>query len=1308
MSQSKKQLRTLLSECRISDRFHLKRRIDRLKEGEDEGALQKLSDDIQSSRDWVSKRKELLSEITYPDLPISSRREEIAKAIDENQVIVLAGETGSGKTTQLPKICLDLGLGCKGFIGHTQPRRLAARTVATRIAEELNTSLGDRVGYQVRFHEQVNDSTQVKLMTDGILLAETKNDRFLEKYEVLIIDEAHERSLNIDFLLGYIKRILPRRPDLKVIITSATIDLERFSKHFDNAPVIEVSGRTYPVDILYRPLNEMAGENEKTSDMYQGILSAVEEIQDMERKAGKMPHGDFLVFLSGEREIREAADVLRKANLKGIEILPLYARLSLSEQQKIFSRNGTSSRRITLSTNVAETSLTVPGIKYVIDTGLARVSRYSYRSKVQRLPIEAISQASANQRAGRCGRVSEGTCIRLYSEEDFISRPQFTDAEIRRTNLAAVILQMLALKLGDISEFPFVDPPDNRYVNDGFKLLQELGAVDNKRNLTRVGRQLSRLPIDPRLGRMVIESARNNCVREMLIIVSALSIQDPRERPREKQQASDEKHRLYAHEESDFLTFVNLWNLYEEQRLELSQNQLRKYCSKNFLSYMRMREWRDTHRQLHLICKELKEQDKKFVERPEPASYEAVHKSLLAGLLSHMGLKQEKKEYLGARNRRFYLFPGSFVYKKAPKWVMAAELVETSQLYARCLARIDPAWAEGLAPHLIKKNYSEPHWEKKRGEVVATEQIVLYGLILVPKRRVSFGKIDAELSHEIFIREALVAGELNYKAKFIQQNRQLLMDIETLEAKSRRKDLLVDEEQLFEFYRLRLKALNGTHIVNAAGFENWCKEVESVQADALLMTEQDILQRSTDHVTERDYPDTFRWNSSQLKLFYNFEPGSDDDGVTLQVPLPLLTSLPKQKMEWLVPGLLEEKCIALLKGLPKQQRKHFVPVPNHVSAFIQAIEFGVGDLYEVFAKHLLRMTGVKISTDDLSCVELPDHLLMNIRLVDEKGHLMAESRHWERLNERFASQISQDLSQSEEMSWGREGLTDWDFDELEPVCRITQYAGMEVDAYPALIDVGGSVNLSLKTSGSEASHLTINGTLRLVILNMKEQVRFSRKQLQGANFSQLLLFGRELFSKEQLEEQIIWIACRELLGIDKKLIRNRDEFTKGVAHCKSGNVEMSQRVLKLLTESFQLHHEIQKQLKGKVQLTEVSVLNDIKQQLADLFYKGFLKNLSFEKLQDYPRYLKAVQIRLDKFRRNIRQETLLSDQLNSFRQQYKDRLAKNTKQGIYDYQLENYRWMIEEYRVSLFAQQLGTRVTVSEKRLKQLWDSLVI
>ncbi|WP_415906632.1 ATP-dependent RNA helicase HrpA [Neptuniibacter sp. QD72_48] len=1307
MNQSKNQLRALLDGCRIVDRFRLKRRLDKLKQ-DDLKSAKKLVDDLVASCEWVESRKELSLDISYPDLPISSRREEISKTIEENQVVVLAGETGSGKTTQLPKICLDLGLGCKGLIGHTQPRRLAARTVASRIAEELNTPLGERVGYQVRFHDQVGENTQVKLMTDGILLGETRHDRFLEQYEVLIIDEAHERSLNIDFLLGYIKRILPKRPDLKVIITSATIDLERFSKHFSDAPIIEVSGRTYPVDVHYRPLHEFEAEDEKALDLQQGVLAAVEELLQMERKQGKGPQGDVLIFLPGEREIRETAEVLRRAELKHTEVLPLYARLSLSEQNRVFQRSGkAAATRLILSTNVAETSLTVPGIKYVVDTGLARISRYSYRSKVQRLPIEAISQASANQRAGRCGRISEGTCIRLYSEEDFDARPEFTDAEIRRTNLAAVILQMLSLKLGDISEFPFVDAPDNRYINDGFKLLQELGAVDAKRNITRVGWQLSKLPIDPRLGRMVIEAARNKCLREVLIIVSALCIQDPRERPQEKRQASDEKHRLYAHEESDFLSFVNLWDHYEEQRQELSQNQLRKYSAKQFLSYMRMREWRDTHRQLHLICKELKQQDDKFVEREQEASYEAIHRSLLAGLLSHMGFKQENKEYLGARNRRFILFPGSVVYRKAPKWIIAAELVETSQLYARCIARIDPAWAEKLAPNLIKRNYSEPHWEKKRAEVVATEQVTLYGLIIVPKRKVSYGKIDPPIAHEIFIRQALVEGEFNSQAAFIKKNRALLRGIEKLEAKSRRKDLLVDEEQLYEFYRLRLQSLQGERIVNGAAFEKWRKQVEQETPDVLLMKEEDILQRSAEHVSVVAYPDFFRWESAKLKLFYNFSPGAKDDGVTLQVPLPLLNAIPLEQMEWLVPGMLEEKCAAILKGLPKQLRKHFVPVPNYVEAFISAVEFGVGNLYEVFALHLLRMTGIRIQESDLRQSLLLDHLSMNIRLVDEKGRLLGESRRWEVLNDQFASQINERLTEKSDSEWGREGIIEWDFGPLEESCKISKYAGVEVEAYPALEDKGESVTLCLKSHKDESVQISRIGITRLALLSMKEQVRNLKKTLKKDQITQSVLLSDGLYTPAQLEQEIIWQACTSILLPERGVIRDQKEFEQSVVKCKSEIIPIGEKLLGSILELCQTYNRIQKQLKGKVQLNEVPVLNDIKHQLSHLIYKGFIKRESIHVLKQYPRYLKGIEIRLEKFRRNLRQECLQSEQLQQCFSQYQKRYEKHCSQGIYDQELANYRWMIEEFRVSLFAQQLGTVGTVSEKRLKQQWAKVV-
>lgn len=1298
----------LLEQCQIKDRYwaeqklHSIRQRQRRKQPVDK-MLTQLRERLDSSVEQVKKRVEGQAEIHYPDLPVSQRREELLELVKHNQIVVVAGETGSGKTTQLPKICLELGYGVKGLIGHTQPRRLAARTVAARIAEELNTPLGNRVGYQVRFTDQITDQTQVKLMTDGILLASIQHDPKLLQYEVLIIDEAHERSLNIDFLLGYLKRLLPQRPDLKVIITSATIDVQRFSKHFADAPVIEVSGRTYPVEVLYRPPLEAESSNQ----LPQSVADAVEELEQLER-SGNKSQGDVLVFLSGEREIRETAQYLRKAqsntrSLRHCEILPLYARLSIAEQNRVFHLDTRKGRRIVLATNVAETSLTVPGIKYVIDTGTARISRYSYRSKVQRLPVEAISQASANQRAGRCGRVSAGICIRLYSEEDFTSRPEFTDAEIQRTNLAAVILQMLSLKLGDISEFPFVDPPDNRYINDGFKLLQELGAVDQKRHITKIGWQLSRLPIDPRLGRMVIEAAKTGAVREVMIIVSALSVQDPRERPQEKQQASDEKHRVYAHEESDFLTWVNLWDLYEEQRQELSQNQLRKFCAKHFLSFMRMREWRDTHRQLHLICKELQQKDSRFVEKEQAASYEAVHKALLAGLLSHLGIKQENKEYLGARNRRFFLFPGSVVYKKAPKWVMAAEMVETSKLFARCIARIDPTWAEPLAGKLLKHNYSEPHWEKKRAEVVAIEQVLLYGLIIVPKRRVSYGRIDPQVAHELFIRQGLVEGLINCKADFIQKNRVLLQDVEAMEAKSRRKDLLVDEEQLYEFYRLRLKNLGGEQIVNGQGFHKWLKELEPDQSDRLLMQEEDILQRSADHVSAAAYPDTLQSEKLRLNLKYHFAPGEPDDGVTIEVPLPLLTSLEEKRLAWLVPGMLHEKCTALLKGLPKQQRKHYVPVPNYVEAFVNVAQFAAGDLYESFAHQLLRMTGVRLEPELLNASELPDHLKMNIRLLDEKGRTITQSRSLAELTNRYASEVSSALQKEPDTQWGREGITQWDFEELPESVMVTQFGNVEVEAYPALEAAEDAVTLCLKTTLSEAEQVTRAGLIRLALLDLKETSRYLRKKLKNPDYTRMLLMSGGLLHKDKLLDDIIWQACGSILLPENGVLRSAEAFRAASAECKEELVPRAEQIMQVLFACMELYQQIQKALKGKVRLDEVSVLNDIKAQLDALFPSAFLRQNSWDQLQQYPRYLKAIVIRLEKFRRNLRQETLLSNQLVEFMHLYQTRLEKHQKEYVYDPELSQFRWLVEEYRVSLFAQQLGTRVPISEKRLKQQW-----
>ncbi|MCX9713670.1 ATP-dependent RNA helicase HrpA, partial [Vibrio cholerae] len=912
-------LKKALGECLIKDRFRFSKRIDGASKIKNESARNAVFDeialDIAQSMMVVEQRKQQMPKIEYPALlPVSQKRDDIAQAIAHHQVVIVAGETGSGKTTQLPKICAELGRGKYGLIGHTQPRRLAARSVANRIAEEMETELGGFVGYKVRFTDQISDQTQIKLMTDGILLAEIQNDRFLNQYDTIIIDEAHERSLNIDFILGYLKQLLPRRPDLKVIITSATIDPERFSKHFSNAPIIEVSGRTYPVEVRYRPL---AGDDDSESDRDQleGIFQAVDELCDEGL-------GDILIFMNGEREIRDTADALSKRNLRDTEIVPLYARLSAGEQNKIFQPHA--GRRIVLATNVAETSLTVPGIKYVIDPGTARISRYSYRTKVQRLPIEPISQASANQRKGRCGRTEEGICIRLYSEEDFLSRPEFTDPEILRTNLASVILQMTALGLGDIEAFPFVEAPDKRNIQDGVRLLEELGAIndqikDPKKRLTESGKQLARLPIDPRLARMVLEASKLGCLKEVMIIASALSIQDPRERPSDKQQSADDKHRRFNHEDSDFLTLVNLWHYIGQQQKALTSNQFRRQCKLDYLNYLRVREWQDVYTQLHQSTREMG-----FKLNDEPGSYHAVHSAILVGLLSHIGMKdQEKNEYHGARNARFNIFPASGLFKKQPKWVMSAELVETSKLWARVVAKIEPDWIEPLAKHLSKRSYSEPHWSKKNAAVMAYEKVMLYGIPIVPKRLVNYGTIDPVLSREIFIRSALVEGDWETKHAFFKQNRALLAEVEELEHKSRRRDILVDDEELFQFYDQRV----GTEVVSGRHFDAWWKTASRKTPDLLSFEKEMLFKGDASHITDLDYPNFWHQGNLKLKLSYQFEPGENSDGVTVHIPLPILNQVEPHGFDWQIPGLRHELVVSLIKSLPKTLRKNFVPAP---------------------------------------------------------------------------------------------------------------------------------------------------------------------------------------------------------------------------------------------------------------------------------------------------------------------------------------------------------------------------------------------
>ncbi|NVH46706.1 ATP-dependent RNA helicase HrpA [Photobacterium damselae subsp. damselae] len=1285
---NEKTLKAAIKDCMMRDQFRLHRRLQgaaRIKNDQAKHAVfDEIAADIAKSMSVVELRRTQRPTVTYPELlPVSQKKDDIAEAIKHNQVVIVAGETGSGKTTQLPKICLELGRGVKGMIGHTQPRRLAARSVASRIAEELECEMGSYVGYKVRFNDQVSDRSQIKLMTDGILLAEIQHDRYLNQYDTIIIDEAHERSLNIDFILGYLRELLPKRPDLKVIITSATIDPERFSKHFNNAPIIEVSGRTYPVDVRYRPIVEDSDDTDR--DQLEAIFDAVDELCDEGQ-------GDILIFMNGEREIRDTADALEKRKLRDTEIVPLFARLSAGEQNRVFQPH--TGRRIVLSTNVAETSLTVPGIKYVIDPGTARISRYSYRTKVQRLPIEPISQASANQRKGRCGRVQEGICIRLYSEEDFLSRPEFTDPEILRTNLASVILQMTAIGLGDIQAFPFVEAPDNRNIQDGVRLLEELGAInanakDPRKRLTSVGRQLARLPIDPRLARMVLEAPKNNALREVMIIASALSIQDPRERPMEKQQASDEKHRRFYDKESDFMTFVNLWDYVQEQQKALSGNQFRKQCKKDYLNYLRIREWQDIHFQVRQVVRELE-----LRINDTEAGYDAVHMSLLSGLLSHIGMKdQEKNEYQGARNARFNIFPGSGIFKKQPKWVMVAELVETSRLWGRIAAKIQPEWVEPLAQHLLKRSYSEPHWEKKSAAVHAFEKVTLYGIPVVAKRKVNYGRIDPTLSREIFIRSALVEGDWDTKHKFFQQNRKLLREVEELEHKSRRRDILIDDEQLFEFYdqRIDLSVVSGRH------FDTWWKKA-SKENPELLNFEREMLFRSdASHVTDLDYPNFWHQGNLKLKLSYQFEPGEDNDGVTVHVPLAILNQVEPDGFDWQIPGLRHELVVALIKSLPKTLRRNFVPAPNYADAFLSRTKVMEAPLLDSMEKELKRITGVTILREDWNLDQIPDHLKITFRAVDHRNRKLRENKDLYELKDSLKEKVQQTLSQVADDDIEQEGLKTWSFGTL-PERYQQKRGGFEVRAYPAIVDNNDSVGIKLFETEEEQHRAMQQGQRRLILLNIPSPIKYLHDNLP--NKSKLGLYFNPYGRVLDLIDDCI--AC----GIDK-LIEQKGgivwqpeafEALKDYVRAELGDtvVEIAKQVEEILTTAF----NINKRLKGRVDLTMAFALSDIKAQLEGLIFKGFATECGWKRLPDILRYMRAIERRLEKLPIDPNKDRVHILKVESMVNEYKELLNKIPKGQPIPENVKEIRWMIEELRVSYFAQQLGTPYPISDKRIR--------
>lgn len=1286
LTQRVEQWQEKLKGCRGADRGRFRHRLrglTKLPSAAQDKRLAALGPQILSSIAERERRQALLATpLTYPpQLPVSEQRERIKKTILEHQVVIIAGETGSGKTTQIPKMCLELGLGIEGTIGHTQPRRLAARSVASRLAQELDCELGERVGYKVRFNDQISTSSQVKLMTDGILLAEIQQDRQLRQYDTLIIDEAHERSLNIDFILGYLKELLPKRPDLKVIITSATIDPERFSAHFNNAPIISVSGRTYPVELRYRPLVSEQGER----DQLQGIVDAVAELT-------KEGPGDMLIFMNGEREIRDTADALNKLELRHTEVVPLFSRLSNAEQNRIFEPH--SGRRLVLATNVAETSLTVPGIRYVIDPGTARISRYSYRTKVQRLPIEAISQASANQRMGRCGRVEAGICIRLYDETDFVSRPEFTDPEILRTNLASVILQMLALGLGNIEAFPFVEAPERKHISDGVRLLEELGAVtgaQTKLKLTPLGRDLARLPVDPRLARMVLAARDFGCVTEVMVITAALSIQDPRERPQDKQQAAAQMHARFADKDSDFMAYINLWNYLKEQRKALSGNQFRKQCKKEFLNYLRVREWQDIYSQLRLVVRELG-----FPLNSEPADFQPLHQALLSGMVSQVGFKDgDKREFMGARNARFILVPNSSLAKKPPRWLMVAELTETHRLYGRIAARIEPAWLEQAASHLLKSNYSEPYWSKRQGAVMGYLSQNLFGLPVVVRRRVNYSQVDPKLCRELFIRHALVEGDLQTRHAFFHHNLALLEEAQTLEHKSRRRDLVIDDETLFAFYDARLPE----SIVSLRHFDQWWKTARQADAEQLHFDTQMLLKEGADQVTRQDYPDAWRQEGLTLALDYQFEPGQEQDGVTVQIPLPLLNQVAAEDFQWQVPGLRRELIIGLIRSLPKPMRKHFVPAPNFADALLGAMTPFSGSLISAMEQHLLRMTGVRVPEEDWDWSALDPHLRMRFVILDAEHQVLAAGRDLEAIKLSLQDQVQTALTEAvDDKKFEQTGLVEFPSQEI-PTTYSAKRAGFEVKAYPAMSDEGNSVALILCEDEVSQAQTMWQGQARLLLLQLPSPVKYLQEKLP--NKAKLGLYFNPYGKVLDLVDDCIQAGVEQLMAKFGAPVWTPQAFeqlkNQVAAELNPTVAAIALQVETLLSQS----HELNKRLKGRIDLSMAMALSDIKAQLAGLIYRGFVTATGAERLGDVSRYLTALARRLDRLAIDPHRDRAHLVKVQQVQNAYQTLLNKQPKGQPLAPEIAEIRWMIEELRVSYFAQTLGTTYPISDKRITQ-------
>jgi len=1261
-----------IGRCMGVDRPRLRRRLRDI--GASPARLRALEAAIEAAQARVARRRATLPRPRYPDaLPVVASRAEIAQAIRDHQVVIVCGETGSGKTTQLPKICLDLGRGVYGMIGHTQPRRLAARSVASRIASELGCQLGQEVGFKVRFRDQVGEQTHIKLMTDGIALAEIQHDRLLRQYDTLIVDEAHERSLNIDFLLGYLKRILPRRPELKLIITSATIDPGAFSRHFDGAPVIEVSGRGHPVELRYRPLGDEQGDGR----LDEGIVEAVGELS-------REGPGDILVFLPGERDIREAAEALRRHH-HGLEILPLYARLSAAEQDRVFQPHGR--RRVVLATNVAETSLTVPGIRYVVDSGLARISRYSPRSKVQQLRIEPVSQASARQRAGRCGRLGPGICIRLYAQDDHEQRAPFTAPEIRRTNLAAVILQMHHLGLGAVDAFPFMDPPESRYIKDGLRVLEELGAVDGARSLTPVGRQLAQLPVDPRLGRMLIAADGARCLTEMLVVVSALESQDPRERPLDRQAAADEQHRAFADPRSDFVSILNLWGFVQGQQRERSNSRFRKLCKTRFLSYLRVREWQDIHRQLQAQTREmgLKEND-------QAAEYTPLHQAILTGLLSHVGLRAEDNEYVGTRNRRFRVFPGSGLSASPPKWLMATALTETGRLYARTNARIEPRWIEQAAPHLVRREYSEPHWQPRPAQVGAFEKVTLYGLVLASRRRVNYGPIDPVASREIFIREALVAGRHRSRGRFLVHNRQLIEEIRALEARSRRRDILIDEQTLYDFYAQRIPA--GIH--SGKAFEQWLRK--DGHDRQLFMDRKALMHHPAAAVTGDRFPDHLPVAGARLPLEYHFEPGDPRDGITVTLPLALLNQIQGHELEWLVLGMLHEKAVALIKALPKSLRRNFVPAPDFATACLEALTPGSGPLHEALSRELRRMTGVAVPAGTWAEEGLPDHLRMRIRVVDGQGKTLQTGRELEALRSTLSGLAAEAFQATPGPEAAGPPVCAWDFGSLDEP-RELDHGGLRLQAYPALVAEGPALRLRLLETPEAAREASRLGITRLYQTVLREQTRHVGKTLP--RFQSLALLYRPLGNPEALRQELLDTVFDKAFLTPHGPPVDRDGFEQRLEAGRSRLIPLAEALAAQTHEILSAHRALRRRLETRLPLTWIEAARDIGAQLDGLIYPEFIRRTPAQWFERLPVYLEAVHLRLEKLEQDPGRDRRLRQEIAPWWQRCRARLEA----GCTDPGFEQFRWMVEELRISLFAQTLGTALPVSPQRLERQWRS---